>query len=265
MMEFFEYFNVMLLFGGTFPFSVAIYATAIMAVMFLILFVLKGIGLHSLAVREQYRRPWLAFIPFFNDYLMGRLSGGVVFAGRKVKHLPIYYALADLFACIVYILQAVAELAFCFGGAIYDSNAGVYTFIPDTLGWAYYMQNVTEYLCPVFSLIYTFVFVWVVFSFFRRYAAKNALLFSVASVFVPIQGILVFAVRKNMPVDYSAYMHARREAQYRRYREQYGQSDRGFYERREDPFREFSEPRSDGTSGSSAAPSEFPENDEFFR
>lgn len=267
MIEFFESYDVILLFGSGFPSEVGIGATIVMAVICLALFILRGIGLYALASRAGYKRPWIAFLPFFNSYLMGRLAGDVSFLGKRIKKIPLFYAVAELLTCVAYGLQIVAQLVLCLSGAVYNAELG-WQNVMDPVGWAYYMDGVIDYVVPILWLLYSFCFIVVLFAFFRRYAAKNALIFSVASVFIPVcQDILIFVVRKNKPVDYAAYMHARQEAQYRRYRARYGQSDpyrpntRGFDEGKDSPFSEFSD---DHVRRGAGEPSDFPENDEFF-
>lgn len=276
MIEFLEGYDVIFLFSGEFPMEVAIATTVIMLAICAAVFILKGIGLHSLARRGGYKHAWFAYIPFFNNYLMAQLGGEVSFLGKKVKHLPLFFALSDALTCTAYALQVVSEFALCFGGAEFEQELGVYVYMtlpPDTLGWAYYMREVMLYLAPVLFLVYSFLLIVVLFAFFRRYAAKNSMIFAIASVFVPVsQGILVFAVRKNMPVDYVAYMRSQREAQYRRYQAHYGQNPYATNQRygdpRNDPFSEFSQGQAQHSGGEPQGgerkPSDFPENDEFF-
>ncbi len=271
MMEFFEYFDMTILFNGVLPVRFALWVAISLAVVFVILFIFRGIGLHSIAKRERHNHSWFAFVPFLNDYLMGELSGGVYFSRKKIKHFSVFFAVADVVACAAYVLSDVAQLALIYGGAEYDLNSGSFLKIPDTLGWAYYMDEAMSYILPITILVYTFFFVMAVFAFFRRYAARNALIFSIASVFLPIQGVLIFAVRKNLPVDYANYMRARQEAQRRRYQEdfrRYEANDRNASsesarDKKGDPFGEFS--RNDAKGDKENGASEFPENDEFFR
>ena len=86
-------------------------------------------------------------------------------------------------------------------------------------------------------------------SYFRKYAARNAGIFTVFSVFFPIKGALIFAVRNNIPVDYESYIRRQREEYYRRQQQYYQQyyGGRSRYNegsatspRQDDPFEEFS-------------------------
>ena len=56
-------------------------------VAWLALFILQGIGLSVMAKKQNVGSAWLAFVPFGNVFLMGKLAGESNAFGRKIKNL----------------------------------------------------------------------------------------------------------------------------------------------------------------------------------
>jgi hypothetical protein len=224
-----------------------------------------------LARRAGIRHTWFAFVPLLNSYLLGELAGTCSFASMKIKQIGLWYALSEGVTCVAYILSDLAMGTLYYNGAAYDSNIG-WVNIADGLGWAQTMDMVMSYVLLVLQLVYIFFFVLAVMSFFRKYAAKNAGIFSVSSIFVPIvYSILVFVVRNNTPIDYEQYIRdvrEKREAYYRQnmayrnyqppYSDPYSNRTHTQNRKDDDVFTEFS---SDPSSNSSSDN----DNDEFFK
>ena len=58
--------------------------------LWLITFILQGIGLYKMAKKVNAKRKNLAFIPFAYTLLVEELAGEISFFGRKVKHLGLW-------------------------------------------------------------------------------------------------------------------------------------------------------------------------------
>ena len=252
--------------------------------IFLAVHVLQGIGLLFMARRANIRGgEILAFVPFFNSYLIGRLAGECSVFGKKIPRCGIFYALIELLCCAATALSVTAEYLLepyltPIGNMLYD-----YTNVPASLQWAETLGTVMVYVQPLLQLVYIFFLIVVLFAFFRKYAARYSLLFAFCSAIVPVKGAFIFAVRKNVPVDYESYMRAQRDAYYRgrRYydgRDPYGRppyddprtppyGDGSGAPSGEDPFREFSQNAQSGqdrTGRTEADGEDRSENDEFF-
>ncbi len=53
-------------------------------------YVLRGIGMYTIAKREGMEYPWLAFVPFARTYLQGELSGTVHLKKKQIKNPGIW-------------------------------------------------------------------------------------------------------------------------------------------------------------------------------
>lgn len=234
---------------------------AISLCVYLIIFLFEGIGLFVAAKKAGIKGKWMAFIPFLNTFLLGRLGGQSQFFSMKVKRAGLYAMLAELvcFACFgAYYYTGYLLSDYLKPVADYYQYVGV----PETLQWALNLNEGMYYLISVVDLVYTVFLAIVLIAFFRKYNAKNSMLMAITSVLFPIKAFLIFAVRNNTPVDYDVYMR-NRQAEFMRRQQQYYQqtgqqppyqqnSDRqaqGGDARKsapqDDPFEEFSQPSSE--------------------
>lgn len=275
-MDYFEIFYIVHGFGAR-----AWLTFVIAGGIFLALHILQGIGLLFMARRANIRGgEVMAFVPFLNDYLIGKLAGDCSVFGKKIRHSGVIYAAVEFACCIATALSVTAQYLLepylqPIGNMLYD-----YVNVPQSLLWADTLDTVMTYVQPILQLVYLFFLIVVLFSFFRKYAARYSLLFAFCSAIVPVKGAFIFAVRKNLPVDYESYMRAQREAYYRRQRQYYEQQNpynrppyndpygdpyggnrNGAPPEEEDPFREFSQDR-ENTKDEDAK--DRSENDDFF-
>lgn len=281
-MEYFGIAEIVSFFGGSYVITLSVAGG-----IFLALHILQGLGLVVMARRAGIRGGTvMAFVPFVNDYLIGRLAGDCTIFGKKFRHCGIFYAAADVVCAAASAVLLSTQILLspylqAIGYYMYD-----YVDVPETLSWADTLNTVMEYAQLILNLVYIFLLIVVLFSFFRKYAARYSLLFAVCSAVVPVKGAFIFAVRHNVPVDYEAYIRARREEYYRRQRQYYDRQNPGSppygggpydlppyggpYDNGrtnapppdDDPFREFSQQDSDAQKNEK--PEDRSENDEFF-
>ena len=57
-------------------------------------YILKGIGMYTIAKRRGMDYPWLAYVPFARAYLQGELGGEIVLKDKKIQN-PGIWLLAD--------------------------------------------------------------------------------------------------------------------------------------------------------------------------
>lgn len=296
MIEFFKAFegimgslSVIELAGGVIPeiLENIIVLYSIAFAIYGVLFSLQGLGLYQLAKQAGRTDSWKAFVPFFNSYLFGELAGECRFVSFNIKHPSLFLAISEAVTCIAYVLSEIAQIVLEPFIVIIDQT---YTYVGyDIAGlkWAYDLRVAMDYLMPIIELFYIFFFILVVMSFFRKYAARNASIFSIASVFVYfVKPLAIFAVRSNKPIDYMQYIRAQREEYFRRQQQYYGgnpyanpyfdpynnggyrgasQSNCSYEE--DDPFREFSSrPKTEENRNvrSDISEKDRKENDDFF-
>lgn len=272
-------------------------AFLISAVIYLMLLVLQGFGLYVMAKDARLPHAWMAFVPFLNDYLTGRLAGDCAFFGRKIKHCGIYYAVSDgvyTAAQGVYLMSFI--LVYPYMTITETSTTYYYSYVgvPDALAWAVTLEDVFYYVSYVLEIVAWIFMILVIFTFFRKYSARFSTLFTITTIILPpAKCAFVFAVRKNKPIDYERYVREKNAEYYRRQQQYYsqpnpyetdsqnqnrnqsgsrwgggqggGQSNSGQQSdgyQGEDPFSEFSENGDSSTTDVSGQDQS--ENDEFF-
>lgn len=198
------------------------------------IYIFMAFGLFAIARKNEYKRPWLSFIPFVQFALLGKFS-------RKNKILnkdpyPFAIVLSVLLA-----IYAVLFILYCVSVSLCLSHLEAQIVQQDGLnfvqkwdveasfaggqyGWsAWFIITGWDYIMRVLDLIIWVMLLFLFTSFFKTYYPKHYFLYAVVAVVIPfVSGILVFIVRKNTPVNYWDYIRALREVEYRRYQEFYG-------------------------------------------
>lgn len=193
-----------------------IISLAVAAGLYLIGNIFFGIGLSHMAKQAGLKHPWLGFFPIVNTWYSGKLAGEASFFGQKMKREGLYAALVEtlyiLLNAVIYVMRFL-ELDPAYYNR--DGSGPVAAFMGDR-AWVYY----TDYFCSNFNLLLWFLLLMFFFvlyiAFFRKYYAKNPVLMTFLCALLPVRGFVVFAVRKNPPVNYQDFMRRRMEEYARR-------------------------------------------------
>lgn len=204
---------------------------------FAIVYVFKAVGLFTIAVREGYKNKWMAFVPFLNTYYIGVCGQKNKFLNFDTKKLAIVVAVLEFVLFSVFILSEVAfylvrpylltveEDPETISELILGSSS--YPYLPKGFGldypelaWAAWCFNYLDYILYPIEIIYRLGLLAVITCFFQTYSTRHYLLFTLASIFVPVQGILIFAVKNNKGMSYAEYVRKMQESMYRQYRSQ---------------------------------------------
>ena len=201
---------------------------------FLIVYIFQAIGLWTIAKRAGYSQKWMAFLPFFNVYYIGVCAQKNKVYGMNAKTFALIPAILEIFLVGGYILYYVAAFTvwdyidwvpYSYGSGmeiLVPGNTALST-LPQSLAWLWWVfANLNDYILSWFELIYILLKLLLLTSFFRTYAAKQYLLFSVVGALLPLTGILIYAVRNNAGMNYMDYLKKVRERNYRMYQQQYG-------------------------------------------
>ncbi|MBD5584672.1 MAG: hypothetical protein HDQ88_06285 [Clostridia bacterium] len=225
-MDFFEYASLAQMFVNTdtwyVPFIVG-------GLCFLAVFIFQAVGLFIIAGREGYKNRWMAFIPFLNTYYIGVCGQkNRVFKGVDTKILALSACIIEFLLVVGYIVYFVAWIELINAGCVYEVLDDAYGFIseyvlknvPISLAWAgWCFEYLNKYILSIVELIYLALEIFVLSAFFQTYAARRYMLFTITSVFFPIQGILIFILRNNRGMGYGEYMRREQERQYRMYQQ----------------------------------------------
>lgn len=232
------------------------------------LFVFQGIALYTMAGKENLEHKWLAFVPFANIFLMGKIAGECSMFGRKIKNLKVYVCISQVIAVALEFLMiaALMYLYIVVGEPNIDLNGRAYwdTIAGTAANSIARFYDVSGYLISIVNLVYEILFFLLLLGIFRKYAPSNYTMLGMLTLFVPVSRyIILFVLRKRKPVDFNAYMRAKREA-FLRQQQQYGRQYQNPYgnpyqnqgnpynpqppKKPEEPFEEFASEKKSGES-----------------
>lgn len=77
-------------------------------------YILKGIGLYTMAKRQGETQLWMAFVPVVRKYLQGKLSGDLTLKNKTLRDTAMWFALFPVIFGVVY--SAAATAAALVGG-----------------------------------------------------------------------------------------------------------------------------------------------------
>ena len=225
-------------------------------VLSIVAFIFKAIAIYTMSKRAGLKKLYLAFIPFANWILVGKLIGKVILWGRPVKNMGVWLTIVSLLAFIVGIFynfdvyvsifaivtqtltgRAIESIVFnsAFFNQLYYNTGAIYSII--------YVIN------AVLSLAKIFLEVNIIFSIFKKYRPDKAFFYGLISIFIEFMfGFLLFSVRNNKPMTYDEYLQ--QMARKRGFTGYYGENpyNRGGYggqtysqpkQKDENPFPEF--------------------------
>ncbi len=207
-------------------FQKQIWSLSVAGVIWLVLFILQGIGLSRMAKNRQIEKRWLAFVPFANIWYIGKLVGVCDVFGRKMKRAGLYTMLAQIVITVFCAFIVASEIyLYKVGGAPnqnipYWGLSGFGGRIED------FYVNISQHILLILELIYQILSLILLLGLYKRYYPKNYTILGFLVLFVPVSRfIVIFALRARKAIDYEAYMRARREAYMRQqqyYRNAYG-------------------------------------------
>lgn len=204
------------------------------AAVFAVIYALQSVALYTIGKREGYSNRWMAFVPFLNIYYLGVVSQKNRIFRLNAKHVGLALAILDAVLFALKILYYVSMFLIFNGGyatpvkepSLYYSGIELITGyeqtanFPASLNWAWWIfSRLDTYLMDWISLVYVIFNVFLTISFFRTYASGRYILFSLLSIFFPIRGILMFAVRNNRGKSYSDYIREQQQRRYAMYQE----------------------------------------------
>ncbi len=207
------------------------------AALFALCLILGGFGLYRMAKNKGKKYRFLAFIPFANTFYAGYVAGETRVFGQKMKRMGLYAMLAEIVYVALNILILVAQILLIpyyirrdipeYGGGTYPAYEPTYMSTPSSLRWLYnaVFANSGFGWANILSIVAYAVFLFflavTLSALFKQYVPRGYVGYVFLCVFLPVRGIVYFALRKRTPVDYDEYMRRRME-EYARRQQQYG-------------------------------------------
>ncbi len=195
--------------------------------------VLQGFGLYAMGKKRGMTKKWMAFTPFLNILFLGKLVGECDVFGQKMKRAGIYTMIAQLLNTLL----AVASIASLYYLVIMHGEPQ-YTamnmpFWSGLTGFAKIAEEfylISYYVLMIIELVTIILMAILLMGLYKQYSPRNYRLLGMLGIFIPASRfIVIFVLRNKQPIDFEAYMKARREAYirqqqeyYNRYGNQYG-------------------------------------------
>ncbi|MBR5900348.1 MAG: hypothetical protein IKZ38_03030 [Clostridia bacterium] len=261
------------------PIGGAIMAVLIPLLFAIALYVLRSIGIYTLAKRNG-EKPWMAWIPGLWIYPVCMLVKNEGFFGRPVKKFAVLFTVIitvlEVLNILYYFLLYFPVVGYFFsGGYVYlylgdgipqIANQALIPYLDGTLyvtsdivypyanmNFIVILLNTIGWIGNVLSFVEAIITINLYFSLFRKFWPRHYVVASIVSFF-GLFPIFVFVVRNNRPIDYASFVRSQYQGYYNVYTpdeqcppqkekspfEEYPNKEEKKY-KYEDPFEEFSD------------------------
>lgn len=195
-------------------FDVELYLTLIIsALIYIPLYVLKGIALMKMAKKKNCKNTFLAWIPILSTFYMGEINGKTNFFNKKVKHFGIYASIAEILAvCAGMAFIILIDMVLPY----YNFNLQIFQNVPQNLLWITDNYTLLVVLSNVVLIGYYLLKIPVLATLIRDFYPRNYFFMALFSIILPVEGLVLFAIRNNQPIDYEVYVNKMREEYIRR-------------------------------------------------
>lgn len=186
--------------SGILTFILSVYGVLLLAAA--VSYILGSIGRYTLARRMGLDSPWMAWIPYVREYLLGKMSGPVFFAKKKMKDpgvwmvvVPLVYGIAVAVLYVGYLVSVVLQV----------TNQGYRTLEASTMGM---LRGMLLYFLLLFVVILAgqaiqaVVRALVYHQIYGKYmVSTSALVHTILTLLVPLYGsIYLFVIRNRQPL-----------------------------------------------------------------
>ncbi len=199
-------------------------------------YVLRSIGVYTLAKRQKLEKAWFAFVPCLWFYTVCKLLKKQKFFGKSYEKIALWLVLVFGLTQVLNIAYQVLAYFPLFEYAIIQGKT-VYFILDDSLVdnvkselAPYIIQgiyieagnidynalrslinvlNIMGYITPLFDLATTVITVFTYINLFRTYWPQHYTVISILCIFLNLFPIFVFVIRKRNPVNFNDYMRAR--------------------------------------------------------
>lgn len=177
------------------------------AIFALIGYILRGIGMYTMAKRQGMDYAWLAFIPFARTYLHGELAGSIRLKNKSIQNPGIWLlALPFLYGAVYSLLNGIL-----WGIGVGSITKAVqYTFLPygrlDISAGSIMGMVILFLIIAIVSVAYTALYksfeVLVNHQILERFTSKNmSIVHAVLSTFIPMYESICLFVMRNHPFN----------------------------------------------------------------
>lgn len=154
-----------------------------------VFYIFNSIALKKLAEGRQLERPWLAWVPIANGYLLGEIADDIEAYNGKTANCRkalLWLGIVQTASCLLMLACALIGTAMSSAG----NSDGTFYFMPII---------VILYVCLFFASTAFIVFRYVAaYKIFKDYAPESATIFLVLSIFLSVSyPFLLFSLRNK--------------------------------------------------------------------
>lgn len=207
----------------------------ITALIPIIFYVLRGIGLYKLAKNKKLKCAFMAWVPLVWIYVAIKLVGETRFFGKSMAKLAVLLTIIFAFAEVVtltynfliyfpYVGNYLVGNTIIIDTTVYENvpshyfelwtNLGVYglegNFVNPykNIDLIEKVVRALSMLSSILSIAYAVIIVSVLINLFRKYWPQHYVLASILSLF-GLDAIFIFLIRNKKPVKYADYLRSR--------------------------------------------------------
>ncbi len=177
------------------------------AIFGLISYILRGIGMYTMAKRQGMEYAWLAFIPFARTYLHGELAGTISLKQKSIRNPGIWLlALPFLYSAVSSLLSGIVWFV-CFGSL---SKMFQYAYMPygrtdisvGSIMGIIILLIISIVISTGYTAVYKTFEVLVNHQILERFTSKNmSVAHAVLCTLVPLYESICFFVMRNYPFN----------------------------------------------------------------
>lgn len=176
------------------------------AIFALLSYILKGVGMYTMAKRQGMDNAWLAFIPFARTYLHGELAGSIRLKNKSIQNPGIWLlALPFLYSAVYSLFNGI--LWFIGFGAItkifqYDLLYGRVDMSAGSVMGMVVMFVIIAVISVLYTAVYKAFGILVDHQILGRFTSKNmSIAHAVLGALIPLYESICFFVMRNHPFN----------------------------------------------------------------
>ena len=168
-------------------------------------YIIKGIGMYTIAKRQGQENPWLAFVPFARTYLHGELAGEIALKEKKIKSpgiwllaMPfVYGAVFPVFYVVIMVfgIGIVMKMGIGYGNYGFSFGTG------GIMGMIVFLL-ILIVVSVVYEAVYKVLGILVNRQIYRSFTSDNmSIAHAVLSAIVPLYESICMFVMRNRPYN----------------------------------------------------------------
>lgn len=168
-------------------------------------YIIKAIGICSIAKREGAEYPWLAFVPFARTYLQGELGGEIVLKKKSIRNPGIWLlVLPFVEGAAVFVLYLVLIFGVISFGAFSYTASGYYSpgMGAGTVGLMVLLMIVFVIVLVVFNAVLQVLRILVNHQILGKFTSQNmSIVHAILMGIIPLYEAVCFLVMSRKPYN----------------------------------------------------------------